>query len=105
MLATREHGARRADAMRARIRPLLRTLIDRAQADGALRADFTPEDLPLLFWSAGRVIETTAEIAPELWRRYLVFFLDGLRATAATPAATPPLTRAQLDRANKKRAA
>jgi AcrR family transcriptional regulator len=98
VLATREQNARHAEALRARVRPLLRTVIERAQAQGSLRADFAPEDLALVFWSAGRVIETTATVAPETWRRYLTFLLDGLRAPAASPAPAPPLTRAQLTR-------
>jgi AcrR family transcriptional regulator len=99
MIATRAHGRARAEAMRARIRPLLRELIERAQEQGALRADFTAEDMPLVFWTGGRVIEATAAIAPEFWRRYLALLLDGLRAEAATPLPHPPLTRAQLNRA------
>lgn len=105
MIATRAHGRTRAEAMRRRIRPLLRQLIARAQEQGALRADFTPEDLPLVFWSVGRVIEATADVAPELWRRQLGFLLDGLRAESATPLPHPPLTRAQLNRATGRRAA
>jgi len=99
VLASREHGRRRAEAMRTRIRPFLRGLIERAQAQGTLRSDFTSEDLPLLFWTAGRVIETTATVAPDYWRRYLGLLLDGLRADAATALPQPPLTRAQLARA------
>jgi AcrR family transcriptional regulator len=96
VLATREDGRQRAEAMRSRIRPLLRRVIERAQAEGALRPDFTPEDLPVVFWSAGRVIEVTVAVAPDHWRRYLGFLLDGLRAGAASPLPAPPLTRAQL---------
>jgi AcrR family transcriptional regulator len=103
VLATSEHGRRRAEAMRARMRPLLRLMIERAQAQGALRPDFTAEDVPLVFWTSGRVIEATEGVAPEYWRRYLGLLLDGLRAGAATPLARPPLTRAQLDRAAKRR--
>jgi AcrR family transcriptional regulator len=99
MIATQTHGRTRADAMRARIRPLLRHLIERAQEQGSLRADFTPEDMPLLFWTSSRVIEATGAVAPELWRRHLGILLDGLRAEAATPLPHPPLTRAQLNRA------
>jgi AcrR family transcriptional regulator len=98
VLATREHGAHHAGAMRARIRPLLRRLIERAQEQGSLRPDFAAEDLSLLFWTGGRVIETTAAVAPEHWRRYLGFVLDGLRADAATPLPEPPLTAGQLAR-------
>lgn len=103
VLASREHGRRRAEAMRARIRPVLHGLIERAQAQGTLRSDFASEDLPLVFWTAGRVIETTADVAPEFWRRYLALLLDGLRAESATTLPQPPLTRAQLARAAGRR--
>ena len=98
VLTTREHGLERARAMRARLRPLLRRLIERAQAQGTLRADFAFEDLPLVFWTAGRVIELTATVAPEFWRRHLALMLDGLRVEAATPLPQPPLTEAELER-------
>ena len=52
----------------------------------------------MLFWTGGRVAEMTSFVAPELWRRYLGFVLDGLRAQSATPLPHPPLTRAQLER-------
>jgi AcrR family transcriptional regulator len=103
VLATSEHGRQRVQAMRRRIRPLLRQLIERAQAQGPLRADFTLEDLSLVFWTAGRVIEMTAAAAPEQWRRYLGLLLDGLRASAATPLPVPPLTRAQRARVARRR--
>jgi len=103
IIATRAHGRARAAAMRTRMRPLLRRLIERAQGQGALRSDFTAEDMPLVFWAGGRVIEATAAVAPELWRRHLGLLLDGLRAEAATPLPHPPLTRAQLNRATGKR--
>jgi AcrR family transcriptional regulator len=104
VLASSEHGARRAEAMRARVRPLLRRVIERAQAQGTLRSDFTPEDVPLVFWTSGRVIETTAAVAPDYWRRYLGLLLDGLRAESATPLPHPPLTPAQVARVTGRRA-
>jgi len=103
IIATRAHGRARAEAMRTRMRPLLRRLIERAQEQGALRADFRAEDMPLVFWTGGRVIEATAMVAPELWRRYLGLLLDGLRVEAATPLPQPPLTRGQLNRATGRR--
>ena len=105
LVASSEHGRARAEAMRARLRPLIRGLVERARVQGTLRADFAVEDMPLVFWTAGRVIETTASVAPDLWRRYLGLLLDGLRADAATPLPHPPLTRAQLERATGRRAA
>jgi AcrR family transcriptional regulator len=105
MLASSERGRERAEAMRTRIRPPLRRLITRAQEQGDLRPDFTAEDLPLVFSTANRVIETTASVAPDHWRRFLGLMLDGLRAGAATPLPQPPLTRAQLARAARRQAA
>jgi AcrR family transcriptional regulator len=103
VVASSGHGRERAQAIRARIQPLLRRLVERAQEQGTLRSDFSPEDLPLVFWTASRVIEMTATVAPDHWRRYLGLVLDGLRAPAATPLPVPALTRAQLDRVAKER--
>ena len=103
VLASHEQGRERAQAMRERIRPLLRQMIERAQGQGTLRADVTAEDIPLVFWTGGRVIETTGAVAPDYWRRYLGLLLDGLRAEAATPLPAPPLTRAQLTKAARRR--
>lgn len=103
VLVSRGRGSRRAEAMRARMRPLLRGLIARAQEQGALRPDFTVEDLPLVFWTGDRVIEATGSVAPEYWRRHLGLLLDGLRAEAATPLPAPPLTQRQLVRVAKRR--
>jgi AcrR family transcriptional regulator len=97
VLAGTEHGATR-EAVRRRLRPLVRRLIERAQADGSLRPDFTPEDMPLVFMPAGRVLDAAEDVAPDLWRRFLGLLLDGLRADAATPLPRGPLTRAQRER-------
>jgi AcrR family transcriptional regulator len=103
VLATSERGRKRAEAMRARVRPLLRQMVDRAQAQGALRPDFTAEDVPLVFWTAGRVIEVTESVAPDYWRRHLGLLLDGLRTGSATPLPRPPLTQDELARATRRR--
>jgi AcrR family transcriptional regulator len=103
VVASSGHGRQRAQAIRARIQPLLRRLVERAQAQGTLRPDFAAEDLPLVFWTASRVIEMTATVAPDHWRRYLGLVLDGLRAPAATPLPVQALTAAQLDRVAKER--
>lgn len=103
LIATRAHGRARIEALRTRIRPLLRRLIERAQEQGSLRSDITAEDMPLLFWTGGHVIEATAAIAPEFWRRHLGLLLDGLRSEAATPLPHPPLTRSQLNRVTATR--
>jgi AcrR family transcriptional regulator len=83
LLASPEHGVRHAE-MRRRIRPLMRRLIERAQAQGTLRADFTLDDLSSVFRSVAGVIEMTEDVSRTSWRRVLGFLLDGLRASAAT---------------------
>lgn len=103
VIASGEHDRARLEAARGRMRPLVGELIARAQEQGTLRPDFAPEDMPMLFWTGGRIAELTSAVAPELWRRYLGLVLDGLRADAATPLTQPPLTRAQLDRVNGAR--
>jgi hypothetical protein len=103
VIASGEHDLRRLEAARAQMRPLVAQVVSRAQEQGMLRADFAAEDVPMLFWTGGRVAELTADVAPELWRRYLGFLLDGLRAEAATPLPRQPLTRAQLDRIHTRR--
>lgn len=97
MLAGTEHGKAR-DEVRRRVRPLVRQLVERAQADGSLRADFAPEDMPLVFMTGGRVLEASRGVAPDLWRRYIGLLLDGLRAEGATPLSRGPLTQAQVNR-------
>lgn len=95
--ATRR-GRQRAAAMRRRIRPVFAELVERAQAQGSLRADFSAQDVSLLLWGTDGVLELTREVAPDLWRRQLGFLLDGLRAPTATPLAHPPLSEPQLHR-------
>lgn len=102
VLAARAHGRERAAAMRRRMRPLLVELVTRAQLQGALRPDLSADDLPLLLWGGDGVIDCATNVSPELWRRYLGIVLDGLRADAATPIAHPPLSRAQLGRAQRR---
>jgi AcrR family transcriptional regulator len=103
VITSGEHDLGRLQALRARMRPLVAEVVARAQNQGTLRPDFAAEDVPMLFWTGGRVAEVTSDVAPDLWRRYLGFLLDGLRADAATPLTTQPLTRAQLDRVQTRR--
>ncbi len=103
VLASREHGRRRAEAMRARIRPVLRELIERCSSARDSASRLHERGSPARLLDGGRVIETTASVAPDYWRRYLALLLDGLRAEAATALPEPPLTRAQLARAAGRR--
>jgi hypothetical protein len=51
-------------------------VIRRAQADGALRADFTRQDLSLLLMANSGVVRRSSD--PQAWRRQLGLLIDGL---------------------------
>jgi AcrR family transcriptional regulator len=80
---------------RTRIRPLVEELVRRAQAAGSLRPDVVFEDISVLLWTTGRVIDATRDVEPDFCRRYLALAVDGLRASGATPLPRPPLTPEQ----------
>jgi AcrR family transcriptional regulator len=89
----------RLDSARENLRALFERVLERARADGALRPDFTVSDLALLLWSFAPLMDATAGVAPDAWRRHLHLLLDGLRADAATPYAEPPLSDDELQAA------
>ncbi|MEV0680587.1 helix-turn-helix domain-containing protein [Actinosynnema sp. NPDC050436] len=66
-------------------------LISRAKAAGALRADFTPDDLLLLLMANNGIAatSTTAKVAAS--RRLVAYLLDSFRADRAAPL--PPSVR------------
>jgi AcrR family transcriptional regulator len=55
-------------------------LIERAKAQGKMRADATVTDVEIMMCGAGSVM-TTMITVPDVWRRYLTLMLDGLRAS------------------------
>ncbi|MFJ8108953.1 TetR/AcrR family transcriptional regulator [Streptomyces sp. NPDC096132] len=71
-------------------------VIERAQQAGALRPDFTPEDLLLVLGVNAQIARAAAGPAPDIWRRGVAFTLDGLRTQAAHPLPTGPLTPQQM---------
>jgi AcrR family transcriptional regulator len=94
-----EHLVGRA---RTRLRPLVQRLINRAQKTGKLRADVVYEDVSVLLWTTGRVVDATREVAPEFWQRYLALIVDGLRAHDASRLPQPPLTTAKHHEAMRR---
>lgn len=64
-------------------------LIRRAQAQGTLRPDATPEDFALLLMANAGVVQATRRNAPEAWRRFVALALDGFRADHARPLPDP----------------
>ena len=71
-------------------------VLDRAKAEGTLRADVVPEDLVLLLMANAGVVEGAGEAAPDAWRRFVALMLDGFRAEGAGPLPPPPKPRQVL---------
>lgn len=83
-----------AVAGRERIEPVVRRLVERAQADGSLRSDVTTTDVPLVQLMVGALVDYTRDVDPDVWRRLFTVVIDGLRAE---PGAHTPITAAPLD--------
>jgi transcriptional regulator SbtR-like protein len=71
--------ARVAEA-RDRIAPLFERLVERAKAESAVRPDLEQSDLVFIQEGLAAVMDRTRSIKPQLYRRYLAMFLDGIRA-------------------------
>jgi hypothetical protein len=81
------------------ILPLLEQVVERGKEQRVLRDDLAVGDLSLALWSFAPVLEATAGVAPDVWRRHLRILLDGMRPDAATPQEVPPLAGRRLERA------
>lgn len=93
-------GDERVQEVRDRIAPIITELVAKAKQQGVVRPDFDQTDLIFMQLGLSAIIESTRDIAPELYRRYLTMFLDGIRTdrTAFTPLPTPALTAEQTHR-------
>ena len=87
MFAT--YGRDRVAYARERNAPLIGRLVERAQAAGQVRGDLAPTDIPFIIFTLAQATEFSRHSSPELWRRYLALFLDGLRPDRAGVTALP----------------
>lgn len=65
----------------------LRELVERAHAEGTLRASIEMSDIGVVLLMLCTVADFTGEASPDLWRRYLPMLLTGLRADVELPVA------------------
>ncbi len=79
-------GEALAANFRSRMTPLVATLIGRCQTEGSLRPDFVTDDVPMLIAMIGAVADYTRDTHPQLWRRYLTLFIDGLATSRSSPS-------------------
>jgi len=106
-----QHMARQLDwpasamAARAELRGGVTTLLQRAQAAGAVRDDISPADLSVLFAGIAQITSMSDVTGDALRTRYVAILLDGLRpAAVSNPLPAQPLTYDQLDEITRRHA-
>jgi AcrR family transcriptional regulator len=72
----------RAEKDRRRAYAAIGQLIGRAQHDGTLRPDFSPEDIVLVLMAHAGVVAAAGELAPAFSQRMIAYFLDAFAAPA-----------------------
>ncbi|HEU5427500.1 MAG TPA: helix-turn-helix domain-containing protein [Actinocrinis sp.] len=95
-----EHDPQKGQAVREIVQPMLYALVDRAQQEGDLRADVAPTDIAVMLITAVSMLELTAPVSPDNWRRHLSVMIDGLRARPAganSVLVEPPLDEDQIE--------
>jgi len=99
MFAT--YGRDRVAYAREQMRPVVTKLVERAQAAGELREDFSATDVPMIAFMLSAAAEYAGPVQPDLWRRYLALIIDGLRPSrdGATRLPAPALTPQEMEQA------
>jgi AcrR family transcriptional regulator len=93
LLTTTSISSPHLDALRSSSRRNLIRVVRRAQRAGALRADFSPQDVVLIMMANAGVVRRTVDHAPDSSARLVSLILDGLAASAATNGPAPPKER------------
>lgn len=82
MAFSKAYGGTRVNAAQDCLAPVVTRLVERAQADGALRPEISSTDMPVIGLLAGTVSEFADHVDPDLWRRYVALLIDGMRDRA-----------------------
>lgn len=87
-------GDERVTEVRDRIAPIITKLVQKAKTQGVVRPDLDQTDLIFIQQGLSAIIDKTRDLAPDLYRRYLTMFLDGIRIDrdAFTPLPVAPLS-------------
>jgi AcrR family transcriptional regulator len=80
MWVTSEAAMDHAEDARLELAAIVDTVIDRAKAEGSLRADFSGEDMPALMCSIGGVMSAQNSRVVEHCKSMIEIVIDGLRA-------------------------
>ena len=79
MLMYATYGRDLVAVARQRNEPLIRRLVQRAQAAGQLRADIQQTDIPFIVFILTEAAHLAYAANPGIWRRYLTLILDGMQ--------------------------
>jgi AcrR family transcriptional regulator len=98
-------GDARVSEARDRIAPLIEALVERAKVQGLVRSDLDQSDLVFTQLGLSAIMDSSRAVAPDLYRRYLAIFLDGIRSdrSAFTSLPAPALTAWQTHQAMTRR--
>lgn len=80
----------RAEQQRRRAYEAITALIGRAQEQGSLRPDFSPEDVVLVLMAHAGVVGAGGEIAPVLSERLLAYLVEAFAAPGGSALPPPP---------------
>jgi AcrR family transcriptional regulator len=82
-------GRERVAEARDRIAPLIQALVDRAKDQRTVRPDLEQSDLIFIQAGVSAIMDRSRTIEPDLYRRYLTLFLDGIRSDRSTLTELP----------------
>jgi len=106
LLTFATYAGDRVSYARDRFAPLVHALVARAQATGRVRADLAATDIPFIGLMLSSAAEYAHQMRPEIWRRYLMLFIDGMYTSrdGTTPLPVPPLTATEMGTVMRRRA-
>jgi AcrR family transcriptional regulator len=88
------HDAAEMQRINERIRGPLASIVTRAKQAGLIRPEVEASDIGLVVTMLCTIADLSADVAPDLWRRYVPILLDGLRS--GSPLPVPALTDDQF---------
>jgi AcrR family transcriptional regulator len=105
IMNTPQLGDARVSDARDRIAPLIERLVERAKQAGVIRPDLDQTDLIFIQLGLSAIMDSSRALAPNLYRRYLTIFLDGIRTDRAgfTTMPAAALSASQTHRAMTRR--
>jgi AcrR family transcriptional regulator len=103
-----DRGRQRLDRARARLAEPVKALVERAKAEGRLRADFEASDIGMIQTMVAAVLDEGQASSSDLWRRYFAMIVDGLASERSAPtplgvAAPPPAASQDVVAAVRRR--